>query len=312
MPSPGSAPSPMAPQLLLLSMMAIWGGSYAAVKTLLDLPVPPFVVVALRFLIAVLCLWPMLPRGHRVAALAATWKAGVPTGAALLLGYALQTLGMRETTSSMGGFLSGLIVLLVAVGAWAVFGERLRAPTLAGLGLGAIGLVLLCFGGDPGGGSNSLFGIGLQIASSTSYAAHVLLISRLSPRGREDAFCLWQLLVVALGAMLLVPATGGLGDWRTWGSSPTGIACTLYLGLLATALGIAVQSRVQPRIRPGQVAVLFATQPAFAAAAGLLLLGDRLGAIEWTGGALIAIGVVIGGRGRVDPACAPPRPRSVR
>src|SRR5262245_4890763 len=169
-----------APQLLLLSMIAIWGSSYAAVKTVLDRGVPPFELLRARFWIAVACLLPpALAFGGRI--LGAEFRRGVATGVPLLVGYALQTFGMQQTTASMGGFLSGLITLFVAAGAVLVFGERLRASTVLGLLLGVAGLALLCFGGDERDGArNTLVGIGLQIASSFSYAGHILLLSRLS------------------------------------------------------------------------------------------------------------------------------------
>ena len=304
----------LAPQFALLAMIAIWGASFAAIKTALDAKVPKFVLIAGRFWLALPCLLPFLPAAGRRASLAATWRPGVLTGLALLCGYGLQTFGMDETTTSVGGFMTGLIVLLVALGARVVFGERLRAPTLTGLALGCLGLGLLCLGATAGDdGTNTLRGIALQIGSSTSFAAHVLLISRLSPRGHELAFASWQLLVVAVGATLLAlsgadaaaaatdaPAmaasSGGAAYWR----QPQVWLCLLYLGVLATGLGIGVQSRVQPRIRASQVAVLFATQPAFAALAGLALHGDRLGPLEWLGGALIAGGVLVASRGRAD------------
>lgn len=289
------------PRLLLLAMIAIWGGSYSAVKVVLDSGVPPFALVAGRFWIAVLCVQILLLLSGRAGGLRTAVRSGIPTGLALLAGYSLQTLGMQETTASMGGFLSGLIVLLVALGARIVFGERLRPPTLLGLALGTVGLALLCLQGHgDAAGQSSTRGILLQLGSAISYAAHVLLISRLSPPGNELAFGQWQLLVTAVGASALVPCTGGLGAVADYAASPLLLAMALYLGVLATGLGIAVQSRVQPRIPPSQVAVLFATQPAFAALAGALFLGERLGPAELAGGALIAVGVLVGSRAGVS------------
>jgi len=282
-----------APQLQLLSMIAIWGSSYAAVKTVLDRGVPPFDLLRARFWIAVACLLPpAVAVGRR--ALGTEALRGIATGVPLLIGYALQTFGIQQTTASMGGFLSGLITLFVAAGAVLVFGERLRAPTVFGLLLGAAGLALLCFGGDEHDGArkNTLAGIGLQIASSFSYAGHILLLSRLSRRGRELQYCWWQLLTVALGVTALAAATGtAAAPFR--GADPTVWLCIAFLGVFALAIGISVQSTVQPRIPATQVAVLFATQPGFAALGGVVFLGDRMTTLEWSGGALIGIGVLV-------------------
>src|SRR5262245_22516079 len=282
-----------APQLLLLSMIAIWGSSYAAVKTVLDRGMPPFDLLRARFWIAVACLLPpALARGGR--ALGTECARGVATGVMLLIGYALQTFGMQQTTASLAGFLSGLITLFVAIGAVLLFRERLRAPTVCGLLLGAAGLALLCFGGDAhdAARTNTLVGIGLQIASSFSYAGHILALSRLSRRGRELQYCWWQLLTVALGVTALAALTDA-GPVPFRGADPTVWLCIAFLGVFALAVGISVQSTVQPRIPSTQVAVLFATQPGFAALGGAVFLGDRMTALEWCGGALIGVGVLV-------------------
>lgn len=294
------------PRLLLLSMIAIWGGSYAVVKVTLGDGVPPFVVIAVRFAIAAALVQAMLAATARTGDLTATAKPGLLTGCALLLGYSLQTVGIEQTTASMAGFLSGLIVPLVAIGGRFVFGERLRPAAVLGIGLGFAGLTLLCWSGDGRDGETTLLGILLQVGSSISYAAHILMISRLAPPGRELAFCQWQLLLTAICACGIVPLAGGVGDFAGYGGSLRVWAMLLYLGVLASGVAIAVQSRVQPKIPPSQVALLFATQPAFAAVAGAVFLDEQPTPIQWVGGALIVLGLVVGSRGRARAS----RPRA--
>ncbi|HLQ38298.1 MAG TPA: DMT family transporter [Planctomycetota bacterium] len=281
------------PHLWLLLMIAIWGGSYSVVKVGLGY-LAPFTLVAARFWLAVLCLLPFVLRRGK-APLRQSLGPGLVTGAALATGYMLQTVGMNETTASMGGFLSGLIVLLVALGGWLLFREPLQLRAVLGLLLGLSGLVLLCLGkgdDDPARAGNTLRGILLQVASSTSYAGHILLISRVSPKGAETEYCLWQLLVVAVVALVAMPITGAVLAENA--RAPDGILwfVILYLGVLATAVGIAVQSRVQPRIQPTHVALLFATQPLFAAVVGSACLGDQFGWSQLVGGAAIVAGVI--------------------
>ena len=99
------------------------------------------------------------------------------------------------------------------VGATGFLGASVRVNTVLGLLLGLAGLVPLCMtAADPTVQSNTLRGVLLQVASSTCYAGHILLVSRLSPRGGELQFCLWQLLVVAVGASLLQIGVEGLAN----------------------------------------------------------------------------------------------------
>ncbi len=285
------------PQLLLLGCMAIWGASFVATKDALG-HLQPFGLIALRFWLAIVLMLPLLP-WRNGDAWRRSLRPGLLIGLFLAIGYALQTIGMTETSASMGGFLVGLIVLLVALGSFLFLGVRLTQATVIGMGLGLVGLVLLCLpqGGDAPGQRDTAFGIAMQLGSSTAFAGHILLISKISPRGAEVPFTFLQLVVTAVVATVAVPLQGQ-GLWLP-GGDPGALRVWVdlaYLAAFATVLGIVVQSRVQPRIPGNQVALLFAAQPGFAAAAGWLLRGEQLGLLQWAGGVLVMLGIVAASR----------------
>jgi drug/metabolite transporter (DMT)-like permease len=281
------------PHALLTAMIVIWGGSYAAVKIALD-ALSPFAVIAARFWLALPCLVPFL-RGDLRADLERTAGPGLLTGAVLAAGYLLQTVGMRETTASMGGFLAGLLVPLVALGGCVLFHARFGVRSAIGLAFGVGGIALLCWPGDAGEAVNSTFGIAMQIGSMVSYAAHILLLSRFGRGLPALPYCVWQLAVVAIAASIAAAIDGDLGAAADRGIewTPRVGTAVAYLGVLATALGIAVQSKVQHRIPSTQVALLFALQPLFAALIGWALLGETSSALQLLGGGLIVAGVVV-------------------
>jgi drug/metabolite transporter (DMT)-like permease len=281
------------PHLLLTAMIAIWGGSYAAVKVALD-ALPPFLVIALRFWIAVLCLLPFLRRSIG-SELRATLRPGLYAGLVLTLGYLLQTVGMNETSASMGGFLAGLIVLLVGLGGFLFFRAPFGRLSVTGFVVGLAGMLLLCWPAGDGPGTDTTRGILLQIGSATAYAVHILLVSRYGRGAPVMAFCLWQLVLVAVVSSLAGVLVGDFAGGRVAGIDWTGslLFSVAYLGVLATALGIAVQARVQYQIPPVHVALLFATQPLFAALVAWATIGDRLGAMQLAGGVTIVVAVLL-------------------
>ena len=295
------------PYVLMLLMNAVWGLSYSGIKLGLE-HFTPLGLVMTRFWVAVLCLLPLLRTSRKD--LRATMVPGALTGLALLSGYVLQAFGMTETSASMGGFLAGLIVLLVGLGAWLMFREPLTSRSVVGIAFGIAGLVLLCSSGaDPseGGQVDTLRGILLQIGSSCCFAAHILMISRLSPlpdlAGLVDGkvvrpditYCMWQLVTVSVGASLILFVSGE-STMGTKGMDATTWYEIGYLGLVATAIGIAVQSRYQPLVRPSHLALLFATQPGFAALGGWLLMGDQMFWQHGIGSLCIVAGILISGR----------------
>lgn len=283
-----------APHLWMTAMIAIWGASYSVVKVALDV-MPALTVVALRFWIAVVCMLPFVGRGI-LAELRATRTAGLVAGTALLLGYELQMLGLQETSAATGGFLSGLIVLLAGLGGFVFFRARFGPLSVAGFVLGLVGMSLLCWPVEAGadGVRDTPRGIALQIGSSTAYAAHILLLSRFGRGAPALALCLWQMLVTAVGSTALAFATGDLGgatfaaiDWSL------GLVLALfYLGAFANALSVAVQGRVQHRIPPVHVALLFTTQPLFAALFAWWWRGDQIGPWQ-AGGGLLIVGAML-------------------
>ena len=62
---------------------------------------------------------------------------------------------------------------------------------------------------------------------------------------------------------------------------------------MASAFAINVQSWGQARTTAVRAALIFSTEPAFAAGYSALFLGERLGAAEWVGGGLIVAGILV-------------------
>ncbi len=296
LPAPMTGPTRLLPHAALVTLIVIWSASFVVSKVALA-ALQPYALVAVRFWLATACLLPLLLlRRGAVAELRAAAGPGVAAGIALACGYLLQMQGMTETSASMGGLLAGLIVPLVAVGGFLCLGGWLGARSVLGLLLAIGGMVAICWpsGGDGGGPRDTLRGILLQVGSSTSYAAHVLLLSRFGRTAPAIAFSTLQLAIVAIAGTVAALQAGGFGtagatvDW-TWEL----LGSLGYLGILATAIAIAVQGIVQPKIAPTHVALLFTLQPLFATVFGTALQGDRLTTQQLAGGALIVLGVVV-------------------
>ena len=106
----------------------------------------------------------------------------------------------------------------------------------------------------------------------------------------------------AAAALLLggfAAAPDGVVTWNAGLLSALG-----YLAVLADAVGIGVQSKVQHLVPQAHVPLLFAMQPLFAAVCGAAFQGDRLGPLQFVGGGLIVLGVLVTSLDR--PRDAPP------
>ena len=87
----------------------------------------------------------------------------------------------------------------------------------------------------------------------------------------------------------------------------TSPVANIVTGVFASALAYLVQAWAQQRTSANRTALVFALEPVFAGAFGFALAGDRLGALGWTGCAVIMGGIAV-----AEPAAATSLVRLVR
>ena len=265
----------------LLFVSLLWGASFVVVKAALELAAP-LAFLSVRFALASAFALLLVRRRPGVRA-AFGW--GVPLGAVLAASYAAQTIGLVETSPSRSAFITGAGV--VAIPLWGLFllGRRPAPHTLLGLALAVYGIWLIT---DPAGGSWDT-GDSWTLACAILFSLHVVLLTRY---GSHETFSLLtsQLLVTAI-------LTGGLSYWLepppriAW--SGRLIAMIALTGIGVSFLATLLQIRLQSLLTPARTAVVFATEPVFAALTSMLLLGERMSWIGWIGGGLVVSGVLL-------------------
>jgi drug/metabolite transporter (DMT)-like permease len=260
---------------------AVWGVTFVQVKDAVAIyPILPF--LAVRFGIAALVLAPAAPRvaGLGRSGLAAAALAGVLLGS----GYVLQTVGLERTSVSSAGFVTGMYVVLTPLIALVLFRLRVGAAAWGGVVLATLGLAML---------AGSAAGDLLVLAAAAVYSLQIVLMERYAPRYDPFAFTLVELAVGFAGlALAAIPTAAVPHGWTVWGA-------LLVTGVFASALGFLVQTWAQQRTSATRTALVFALEPVWAAVFGYTLAGDRLGALGWSGCAVIMAGIVL-----AEPAAA--------
>jgi inner membrane transporter RhtA len=198
--------------------------------------------------------------------------------------------------SAMDRIPLGIAVTIEFAGpmAVAVLGSR-RALDLLWAALAAAGILLLA---DPGGGSLDSAGVAFALLAATMWAFYILLAERtgrIFPGGSGLA------LAMVVGAVVVAPAGIAQGGGEL-----------LHPELLAAAAAVALASSVIPyslelealrRLPANVFGVLMSLEPAVAALAGLVILGQDLSLREW---AAIALVVVASAGATATPARARP------
>lgn len=263
----------LALSLLLLGAVAVWGWTFVLVKeAVAGYGVLSF--LAVRYAIA----------AAAIAALTA-WRAdrrslgaGMAIGVPLAAGFLLQTFGLRHTTASNSGVITGLFVVFVPLTNRLLFGQRTERVALAAIAVSVLGLGLLSGAAPHGVALGDL----LTLGAAAAFGLHVALLGRYSKHYATGALTLGQLVCAAA----LFAAACPLAERLAW-PTPRVWGIILLTALVATAAAFYIQTLVQQRLSAIQVAMILLMEPLFAAVFGYLLAGDRLTGVQIIGAAMM-------------------------
>ena len=269
--------------LLLLTTTFFWGITFTVVKLAIE-SVDVFVFLAQRFILAFALILPIgFYKGKRLDG--ATIIKGVIMGVFLFGAYAFQTVALVYTTASNTGFLTGLNVVMVPILAAIVLKQRVPTAVKIAVLLSVAGLMLLC-----GNGSLAL-NRGDLLAALCAVCVSLHLICTGEFVRRSDFY--W-LTVVQLGIVALLSYAGALlrgKEVLVW--YPHLLVPLLICSIIATVFAFLVQTSMQRYISHTKTALIFCTEPVFAALYAWLMLHECLGLFGYIGAACILGGMVI-------------------
>lgn len=153
----------------------------------------------------------------------------------------------------------------------AVVGSR-RARDLLWVLLAGIGVLLL--GLEPG--SLTLAGVGFALLAGAAWAAYILL-----SRGTGARWPGLDGLAIAstVAALLLTPLT--LGRYGDQLGQPRVLALGAVVGVLSSVIPYSCELVALRTLRPAVFGILMSLEPGVAALAGLAVLGETLGVLQW-------------------------------
>ena len=284
-----SHPNRIRAELALAFCTLLWGSTFVVVKNSLDHS-SVFVFLALRFTLAGICMVAFRPRVFRALRRDEVF-AGVRLGFFMFCGYAFQTAGLRYTTASNSGFITGSSVVLVPLILMLFWGKRVTMRVYLGTVAAGAGLYFLTV---PASGAAHLNrGDVLTFFAAVSYAVHIILVGQYAREHSAAAMSVLQVLACAVMAWLTAFGAHAI-RWQPmrFASSPElwiGIAvCALF----ATAVAFSLQLWAQQYTTPSHAAILFTLEPVFAAITSYLVLGERLGLRSVAGAGMVLVGIL--------------------
>src|SRR5882672_4608781 len=176
----------------------LWGSTFVVVKNSLD-DSSVFVFLALRFTLAGICMAVFRPGVFRALQREEIF-AGVRLGFFMFCGYAFQTAGLRYTTASNSGFITGSSVVLVPLILALFWGKRVTSWIYFGTIAAGAGLYFLTV--PVTGVAHLNRGDVLTFFAAISYAVHIILVGEYAREHSAAALSVLQVLACAVMAWL--------------------------------------------------------------------------------------------------------------
>ncbi len=195
--------------------------------------------------------------------------------------------------------LANLQVVLVALAAWVLLGERPARNVALAVPLVFIGAVLIsgvigegAYGDDPGLGA--LFGV----LTAVAYTGFLLALRHAGRDLRRPAGPLFEATLVA--TVVAIAAGALLGEVDLVPSWPAH-GWLLTLALTSQVLGWLLIGVALPRLPASLTSVVLTVQPVGSVLLGIVLLGEDPALIQLLGVAIIVAGIVIATRRAATP-----------
>jgi drug/metabolite transporter (DMT)-like permease len=280
--------------LALLIVTMVWGTTFPAMKEL-TAHFSSVWIVLFRFVLAALVLSPFLLRARWQE-----YKIGAALGLCLFASFMFQLEGLALISANRNAFITGLNVLIVPLLGIAMGKLPERRIVLAVL-LAVAGLAALCWDGGAWGRGDTFtllsalcFGIYVKLMEQgTRKVNHLIALTATQILTVALCAALWLWLVDVPNATMAerINAQGySAYIWQGLGLYGWNLA---YLGLVATAAIISLQTWGQGHTSANEAAIIYAFEPGCAAIAAYFWVGESMTPLALFGAALLIFGMIV-------------------
>ena len=275
---------------LFLSLAAsIWGAMYVVVKVIVEV-VPPFELVWMRYIVAVIALgligiW--TKQNWKIAK--KHWLIIFAIG---LIGNSIsivtQEMGTMLSSAQMGAIITSTTPAFMVLFARFILKEALTLKKWLSIVLATMGVAIIVGNGKIDL-SQQLGGLFLLIAALT-WALMSVLVKKVPHHYSQIVVTAYT---SGLAVVLLTPFVLPKLNDLNWGAffDPTIMGGILYLGVISTACGFLLWNKGLQLMNASSGGLFFFLQPIVGTFLGWLLLGETIGALFWIGTFCIFVGV---------------------
>jgi drug/metabolite transporter (DMT)-like permease len=270
-----------------------WGSTYVGIRVM-DRTIPPLVGSAVRFITAGIVMYAFLAlRRRSLPRVSGRELASLALVSVLLLsgGNGLVTVGELHVPAGFAALLVASMPLWLVV-LRTISGDRPHGATLAGLGIGFVGVAVLVLRGGHGAGVSVGHAM-IVVAAALCWATGSLLSSRLPLPADLAAGTAIEMVIGGVVLAVIGPLAG-----ERWGTvfshaSADSLIAIAYLALAGSILAFTAYVWLLRNAPISQISTYAYVNPAVAVVLSALILGESVTGLMVAGGAIIVVAVAV-------------------
>jgi drug/metabolite transporter (DMT)-like permease len=283
---------------ILLSVTLIWGATFVIIKVALQ-NVSPILFVTIRFSFAMLLILPFMFKVFKNMNKELI-TGGILLGLMYFLGFASQTVGLKYTSATKSGFITGSFILFTPLFQLMFERKKPSGRNLLGVVFVILGLIFLSSRG------NSIFNIFHEIGSgfnigdfftllcAVAYAAYLVYLDIISKKQDYLPLVFLQISVTAVCGLILTLFLSATNiEPAKFSFNNNVLFAFLYTAILATVLTTTLQTKYQKVVTPTKAGIIFSFEPVFAAVFAYFIINERVSHFGFLGGILIFTGLLV-------------------
>lgn len=282
----------------MLIVTLLWGTTFAIIKLSIQ-DVSTMLFIAIRFSIVSILLIPIFLKIRREFTREAI-IAGSILGLILFGGFATQTVGLKFTTATKSGFLTGSAVIIVPFLQIMIEKRKPNTGAIIGVILVFIGILFLS------SNSRSIFSIFqefkenftlgdfLTIICALFFAFYIIYIDVFTKRHKLWLMVIMQMYVISFLSLIgvFVSSFSGIEEIKIQFSDYL-LFGLIYTSVFTTLITTVMQTKYQKLISPTKAGLIFSLEPVFAAVFAFFLLHEEITNLGYIGAGIIFTGLII-------------------
>lgn len=268
----------------LILVAIIWGSGFVATQIGLESGLTPLQLMTIRFFIgSILINLIFFKRIKNINK--SDIKAGFIIGLFLFIAFALQTVGLKYTTSSKSAFITAANVVIVPFVGYLIYKRNLDKIGIISSVVALIGIGVISLDKNLSIGRGDL----LTFLCAVAFAMHIFFTGELTKKHDPIILTGIQMTVAFLLSLVIQVLLGEMDIAITKGTTIS----LLYLGVFNTTICFLIQTICQTKVNENKTAILLSTESIFGMIFSIIIANEIVTLKMIIGSTLIFIAIIM-------------------